>query len=407
MPTTINVPERGNIDVDAETWRVLVADPETTGLIERKILGASYVSGGRVRLQGLCHVGRATLAGRSVEVVEKIPGALASLLSFATHKSFRVEKVEAPAAELGALFALLAEQYVDAVYDYVSMGRQRRYATLRSSGSLVSGRLRIADTIRLRARGQFHKVAFEQPYISGVTDLNRVISAALREINRLAAVVDLPHGLLASARGLSILFSDCRDSQLLFGRLAVFVALAERLEADPQHSQFTDLLALARVILEHASFDPLQSSGSSIPRSWFINLELLFEDAVREVMRELAPPGWSVFKPAKKDAPRIFDNEANYHATPDLVLASGGEPRVVGDVKYKEFDDRPGESDVYQLLVHTSAFKAAKCFLVYPGAGFAVRELGMSATGQPTLSVVVDVRDLHSSLKQAWAILGP
>lgn len=411
----IQVPERGAKDIDAATWRDLADDPETLHLIQRKIFSASIVAADRVRLHAACHVGRATLAGLEFEITEKIPGALAALLSFATHESFRVEKTPSPASDLGHLFELLAEQFVDSVYRYVSRGRQRTYATYRSTGSIVSGRLRIAETIRLRARGQAHRVAFERPFLSGVTNLNRVLAAALREINRLASAVKLSDRLLARSRGLSVLFSDCRDTELLFGRAAVFAALAERLEADPSHKQHADLLALARVILEHASFDPVKPTEKALPRSWFVNLEDLFEEAVRSVMRELAPVGWRVSKPARKEAPGIFHGGLNYRATPDLVIEDGTKAVLVGDVKYKDLDDGaddgaggvPGQPDVYQLLVHASAFKSPTCFLVYPSDRFEERRLGAAATGQTTTCFLVDVRELRRDLKKAWGVMLP
>ena len=47
--------------------------------------------------------------------------------------------------------------------------------------------------------------------------------------------------------------------------------------SDRQHS---DLLALAAILLRHESFELGAWLGDSTPRSWFINLERLFEDAL-------------------------------------------------------------------------------------------------------------------------------
>jgi 5-methylcytosine-specific restriction endonuclease McrBC regulatory subunit McrC len=93
-----------------------------------------------------------------------------------------------------------------------------------------------------------------------------------------------------------------------------------------------------------------------------------------------------------------MDNTSLYDSNPDVVIEGGKTIIAVGDVKYKEPNATPAASDIYQLLAHTAAFGAQKCFLVYPGSEVQILHLGRAATGARLWVCHVDVNALDNSL---------
>ncbi|HOE81842.1 MAG TPA: hypothetical protein PK329_02570 [Myxococcota bacterium] len=403
----VRVPERGRVDVTQVEWRNLASAPAFWSLVEKGIISVEHPSANRVRLVGTCYVGRAIIDDVVVEVHEKVEGALAALLAHATRASFRVEKLAAPASELGPLIGLLAAQFVEALRRYVSRGREFFYRREKRVGSLVGGKVDVTGTIRLHARGLRHLVQFEKNTVAHNTPFNRVALAALREVDRLSRLVPVDRDAVAHARALAILFSDCRDTSVLFGARSEMVRLAQGLEAETKDSARRDLLALSMLLLAHESFEHTASTGSASPRAWFLNLETLFEAAVRNTMDFVVGPGARVS--AGRDAPMpIFPATPikEYRANPDLVVRTGSTAAAVGDVKYKAIDEGPAASDIYQLLVHATAFGSAEAFLVYPSDSFSCTDLGVSTAGPRVRVFAVDARDLADHMGRVLDVLG-
>lgn len=405
-PDVVRIPERGWRDVTAATWRRLASDENFWRLVDRGILGVSCPSKGKMRLHGVCYVGRALCAGVSLEIHEKIEGALASMLRFATHGVFRVERAPASSSELGNLASLLVHQFLDAVSAYVSAGRGFQYTTATCVGSLVGGRIDITRTIRLHARGLRHMVQYEKNVLTCNTPLNRVLLATLREIERLAFLINIPASDLARSRGLAMLFWECRDAEILFGKRERFLQMARELAKGTQGEPVRDLLALSGVLLAHESFEHSAATISTAPRTWLLNLETLFEAAVRVVLKEICGEKYSVFSGGRV-APRIFDEESgDFRAHPDLVFSTAAGVAAVGDVKYKTWSATASAADVYQLLVHSTSFNSPVCFLVYPSDSFELRYLGKATTGARTWLFSIDVRDLTGDLCRVLSEIG-
>ena len=135
-----------------------------------------------------------------------------------------------------------------------------------------------------------------------------------------------------------------------------------------------------------------------MPRTWFLNLENLFEAAVRNVLAGLCDHGVKVYRGG--EAPQAIFNKENkeYRANPDIVIASSAEEPHVGDVKYKSFDGSAASGDVYQLLVHAEAFGAKSAFLIFPGESYSVRKLGASRGGIDTAFFSIRVQHLREDL---------
>lgn len=341
-----------------------------------------------------------------LDLREKISGALESLLGHATHDAFRVQRTPAPASELGDLVALLVEQFVSAVTAYASLGRSFRYLVKHQTGSLVGGRLDITRSVQLRARGLGHLLVFDKNTVSYNTPVNRIVLAALREVEQLSQLVQIRPEDLARARGLAMLFADCRDAEILFGPRTSFVQQAQALLDATLPPHVRDMVALAGVILAHESFEHSAEATASVPRTWFLNLETLFETAVRSVLAEALSASHRVSRGGEQGK-RVFEGVIDeFTAHPDLVVNDERGVVAVGDVKYKTWDGSATAGDLYQLLVHAAAFACEHAFLVFPSDRFAVRCLGPSATGCDVRFFAVDVRDLRGDLEALGAHLG-
>ena len=400
----ILVPERGEVALSPAQWSKLRDDPTFWSLVDGGILSVSRPSRGATALRGSCYVGRAITAAGPLELVEKVDGALASLLGFATEQAFRLDPLSAPTTDLGQLAVLLVRQFHQGVFRYVSRGRERRFVRRPYAGSLIGGRIDVNRTLNLRARGLGHLIAFDKNELTRRTPKNRLLLAALREVESLAHVIPLTDDDLAFGRSLSQFFHDCRDVEVLFGRRAMLAERARQL-ADSRRERDTDLLALAAVLLSHESFEHADDTGRVTPRAWFLNLETLFEHAVRTCFRDVCSMA-QVVKGTSAGAAIFPLSPALVPADPDIVIYQ--EPDVaVGDVKYKDWDrSAGGRPDLYQLLVHSAAFDATTSFLVYPHDRFQAVDLGHAVTGPRTWLFSVDVRAIRSGVQRCAQTLG-
>jgi 5-methylcytosine-specific restriction endonuclease McrBC regulatory subunit McrC len=400
----LQVPERGHLEIPFSAWKTLASEPNFWSLVDRKILAVSQSSHNRMKLSGSCYVGRALFSDVIVELEEKIHGALSALLGSAKHDAFRVLRVASPSSELGPLMSLLIAQFVDGLRQYVSRGRDFYYQQKREKGSLVGGRIDVTRSIKLRARGLAHVLVFDRNVLARNTLKNRVLLAATNEIERIAEVIDLDPEVVSDARALALLFEDCRDSELLFAETNTFVEYAERL-LQPLEEIDKDLLMLSSVILSHASFDRAAAQAGMVPRGWFLNLETLFEQRVRDTLSEILVK-MKVMKGALVTPRRyVFGQEFVQKAEPDLVIRSDFRTHAVGDVKYKEWTAAATESDIYQLLVHTRSFDCDKAFLIFPHDRFEKKFLGLAATGAQTWLFGVDIRQLDQQLNKCIATM--
>jgi 5-methylcytosine-specific restriction endonuclease McrBC regulatory subunit McrC len=393
----LRVPERGHLEIPLSVWKQLAGEPNFWTLVERRILSASQSGENRMKLSGNCYVGRALFSDVVLELTEKVQGALGALLGSASHDVFRVFRVSAPPSELGPLSSLLIAQFLEELRLYVSRGREFYYRRRRETGSLVGGRIDVTRSIQLRARGLAHVLVFDRNTLARNTLKNRVLLAATNEIERISRVIDLDPQIVSDARGLAMLFDDCRDAEVLFGEREMFVKYAEQL-LQPSDQIDKDLLMLSSVILSHISFQQADEVVGTVPRAWFLNLETLFEQRIRSILSEILL-GMEVKKGAQVNPVRyVFGKEQSQKADPDLVISSASRPLAVGDVKYKEWRASAEESDIYQLLVHARAFACDKAFLVFPHDRFDFKFLGLAATGAQMWLFAVDIRLLRQGL---------
>lgn len=403
----LRVPERGSLNVDLATWRRLSREPQFWQLTAKGIISASSSSEKGMRLDASCYVGRVSFSELQLEISEKVPGSLAALLHFATHEAFRVESAQAPSSEIGNLVTLLIDQFLKSLRFYVSRGREGTFVRRRHVGSLVGGRVDLTRSIRLRARGLNHLLAYEKYALERNTPKNRLLLATLIEIERLSRIIRLPPALTATARSLASLFDDCRDAEVLFAKRGVFIESADNLITQSASGIEKDLLALAQIVLSHESFEHGVPTLGVSPRAWFLNLENLFERAVRRVTHTLLQPNGFAIASGPRTSVPIFENDrSRYTANPDLVVSKANKTVAVGDVKYKTWFGYATPSDLYQLLVHAATFGSPLAFLVFPTEVPLAYQLGRSSTGCDTWLLGLRVCNLAEDLQSALTQMG-
>lgn len=402
---TIQVRERGREVISGEIWRRLSSDPVFWSLVESGIIGVTQTSRGSFELKGGMYVGRAVCSDVNVEVKEKVPGVLNALIKFATFGSFRVESLTGLESDLGELTALLVHQFLLTIKDYVTFGRDFNYSRKAAVSPLVRGRLDVVRSIRLRARGMGHLIAFDRVVIDHATEKNQVLLRALRELESLARIIPISGPDLSASRTMAIFFSDCRNNDVLFGSRRTWALRAEQLAEQQDRAEHRDMLTLAGVLLSHRGFEAAKVDDGLVPRSWFLNLEELFETAVRRTFSELLDQSWTVANGKRLRVPIFGGSCQIYRADPDLVLKHEGLV-LVGDVKHKEWYGGTVQADVYQVLVHAKTYGACDAFLVFPGEEYLEQDLGISSLGVRTRLYSVDPRQLDSHLAALLTSLG-
>lgn len=405
--SVLKIPERGVKDVNKDVWNA-IADPNFWRLVERGVVSVEQRPNGIVRLKASCYVGRAIIGNQTVlEIEEKIPGSLVTLMAHAARTNFRLHSVPSPTSPLGPLIELLAQQYVEAVNRYASRGRDFTYKRISQMGSLIGGKLDVTGTVRLHSRGLRHLARFERNTILFDTPVNCVILAALRELERINHLIPIDDRIIAKSRALAVLFSDCRSQNVLFGTRASLIHIASSEQERTTNPLIGELMSLAGVILSHESFEHTGGAPDIVPRSWFLNLETLFETAVRNLMTATLSKR-ALVQNGRTAGTSIFAlNPFAYKAHPDLVIRHSDDTCVVGDAKFKDPPSTAAPSDLYQLLVHASAFGARTAFLVYPGDSFQVHDQGIAATSARVYLFSVSLSTFRQSIESLASVIQP
>jgi len=378
----ISVPERGIKEISAEDWAKLSSDSNFWRLVESNIIQAEAGNAGKWRLKGTCYVGRAIIGHTVLEVAEKFAGAFETLVGFGALKAPKVAQTPSPVAKSTGSTAVLISLFVRAVRSYLSGYKKVAYVKVADAGTIAGGRLDISRTLRLRAKGMAHQVAFDRSVLSADLPFNRCIYAALREVDRLSRITQVASADLAAARALRGALSECLPGVLASRpRELAQVAASEAARVHPRQ-EISDVIALAGAVLDAAGFGGAEPVQRQIERSWFVNLEAFFEEAIRNVVRTVLGAEFSV-RPAR-DRPALFKHLLHrYRANPDIVISTAvGGVEAIADAKYKAVQDWPSASDVHELLAHAASYQARRAFLYFPSDnGYWQRSFGVAATG--------------------------
>lgn len=403
----VAVPERGIADVSPEVWAELSANASFWRLVDSNIVQTEATNAGKWRLKGTCYVGRALIGNIVLEISEKFAGAFETLVSLGPLKAPKIIQTPSPIAKSTGSTAILIALFVRAVRGYLAGYKKVAYVKVPDAGTVAGGRLDITRTLRLRAKGMAHQVAFDRSVLSANLPFNRCIYAALTEVERLSRLALVAPGDIAAARALRATLGECLPS-VLAARPYELAKVAAQLAAQRQpRPEISDVISLAGAVLDAAGFGGSEAWERYIERSWFVNLETFFEEAIRNVVQQLL--GTNFVVGSAQDRPPLFDQMLQrYRANPDIVVFDSARAAVaVGDAKYKDLVGWPSSSDVHELLAHAAAYHSPRAFLFFPSDGhFWHRSFGSSATGCEVWAFGITFDALVSDVEHSLEIVG-
>lgn len=362
-------------------WQKLSADPLFWRLVEDKVTSVTVQSNDTARLTGACYVGRAIVSDIVIDFVEKVPGAFAALASVAIPSTFKIFRVPSPVSAVGDTTGLLVKVFVEAAQQYAASAKEVRYAQRKSRGSLMGGALDLVETIRLRGRGVRHQVAFKRTELISDTPLNRAVFGALRRVEELKEIAQCDVADVLRARSLSLVLSDCAEGALA-GSASLQAIAIDIADEVGRRADIVELAELSAAILGDSGFGGAIVSRRTVGRSWFVNLEKLFERAVRRTLRAMLA-GVGTVEGATKGVYVFIDTAGRYPANTDIVIRAQEGPLIICDTKYKERPAMawPDAADVQEILTHASAYNAKVALLVYPAEVGWLRRVGLAKTG--------------------------
>ena len=347
-----------------------------------------------------CYVGHAVLEdGTRIEVREKSAGALAALLRWSLPEDLRSASVPSQVGAAAPVLEIFASRFLALLGYYVRHGRAKAYLPFVHTSSSPRGKIDVAGTLRLLQRGHRGRITCRQQVLSADVPINRLLRLGIEAIENLFASDQGTQEALAEARMYAPLFQDVSTREL---QLLGYGFRAEAFSKALRNTRMTDelqgALAYARALVLHLGIWPDADSDPTIPHSFFLNLETLFEEAVRQVLAELLYPK-TVAKGARLQQPLFAEIPGKYVADPDVVFQGPNGAIIVADCKYKELDGLPDHSDVYQLFSHCSALRAKVGILIYPGESYRRSTLGNTSSGIGMYSVCVRIANLGDDLR--------
>ena len=401
--------ERSSVPLTAEEYRHLESHEDFWCLVDTGVMSLERSASRRFGLKAYGFVGQAFVGDRLLRIEEKIRGALASMLSEAAEIEARIASPPAFADRSGYVVHQIAERFLDGVSQYVTAGRQKRYRRDSFEAGLPRGKVDLGRTMRLRAHGRNDLLAFSADVLTADHPLNRLLGLGLNAADAICASWPDAAEFRLRARTLAVLFEDVAWPQIApwrHDRLDdAFQAIMGGTETP---AVLVTTLSLARLLVLHFGVGPRFEEHA--PVSWFVNLETLFEDAVRGALRQVAqsPVKVTDWKPYRRHVLTEPSREA-FRAEPDMVVSAASGPVAVLDAKYKDVEDgaKPSPQDVYQLLAHARAFGVSASVLVYPGSDFAMWPVGDTPEGHRLFAARVSLTDLASSARALISALSP
>lgn len=402
-PVTV-VTERSTLSVPRLIYQQLSGSERLSQLMQAGVLGLLRSKEVPYGLRASCYVGHAVLEdGVRLEVREKSAGALAALLRWSLPADLRSAPVPSQVGVAIPILEVFARRFLALLGYYVRHGRVKAYLPyVRKSGS-PRGKIHVPETLRLLRRGQRGQIACRQQVLSADVLINRLLRLGLETIEQLFASDQQAQDALAEARMYAPLFQDAQTWELQ-RRGDGFRAdsFTQALENTRMTDDLYGALAYARALVLHLGIWPQSESDPTVPHSFFLNLETLFEEAVRQVSAEILASN-IVSKGARVNRPLFAQMPGRYVADPDVVVQAQAAAVLVADCKYKQLGGFPDHSDVYQLFSHCSALQSNLGVLIYPGEDYGRVPLGETGSGISMYSASVRIANLRDDLNRLFS----
>lgn len=398
--------ERSSVSLNSEEYRFLEESSDFWTLVQSGIVSLERTAKHRYAIRGSAYVGHALINGRRLLIEEKINGALPELLELTAKIDAKLAGVPTFVQEFGRILEQLAARFLDQLDDYLLFGRKKRYIAQHAVAGIPRGKLDLTRTIRMWAVGRLDRIAYTSYDLSPDLLENRLIGLALHSLDRSLSSAQGESKLIARLRTLAVLFDDVGWPHLAGLPLNHIGDLFERALADPEMAPLEGLLKLARMFALYFGIG-VSPSVLTIPVAWFVSLESLFEDAVREAiiqsgMKVLPSLTFSDWRSVAKS---IFAGEDGYRPNPDVIGRLGDSVVLVMDAKYKDFENKPDRGDLYQLLVHMRAYDAKLGVLIYPSSEYSLQYIGQTDEGEHIFAISLSLPVLRKDAAKLLADL--
>ena len=214
----------------------------------------------------------------------------------------------------------------------------------------VRGRIRVEDQVRRRFGVAVPVEVRYDEFTEDVT-ANRLVKAAAERLGRMR---------LRSRRS--------REGLRWIGARLENVSLVEYPPAavpevafDRLNQHYREVVALARLVLRHSSFET--GRGSLRASGFLMDMNRVFQDFVTRALREVLGVSARVLR--AEEGGVHLDEARRVRLAPDLSWWNRRECAFVGDVKYKRADDGVPNADLYQLLAYATALDLPGGLLIY------------------------------------------
>lgn len=400
MQEPLLLTEQRTTSISFEEYRTLVFSDSMAALVDTGVVSFVRSKSVSYGIRAGAFVGHALINDtRRLVIQEKASGAIEELLHWAVPASLREARVPAAIADgtAGLLFETFARRYLSHLEAYLRYGRLKEYQRRTVDRGPIRGQIDVGRTARLRSRGRAGAIAFIESYLTADILPNRLLGLALLTIESHFRFVENCHDIVQAARLMAPLFDDVDYlglSQCAWEtRSAAFSSvLADGgVDGDLAHA-----LAYARALVLHLGPWRTEQWEQGVPTSFFLNLQTLFEDAVRQVLGELVAE--SVTRGSEVGVTLFEEIPDAYEVAPDIVVGSKDSPALVFDCKYKMLDGLPAHGDVYQLAAHSAALGCGTAVLIYPGYEYDYLPLGTTRSGVEVCRAFVRVSRLTEDL---------
>lgn len=338
------------------------------------------------------YVGRLVIPERViVEIAEPFPGTVATCLDLTTSGRRAAEQDSPPGRVNASPWSAVATIYQKALSAYVTGGIERRYIPAEIVTSRPRGKIDIPLTAtRLLSRGRSDQVICVPRVLTDDTPLNRAVSAAAVRAEQILLREDSSDSLRA-VRSATMALSGVRrdiapDFTSAWG------------DVDLRRKDHQKLLSLAEMLVQGVpALPPSERQDPAHPMTAWLNVERLFEDAVRTVAQQ-AVGSLGTVRAGRGDGVKLLGRRlddpvtASKSADPDIVVRHQHGVLLM-DAKYRRHEKLFTDSELYQLMAHAAAYKATAAALVAPvrpGRGTTQQWIGRDNNGTAYYVVLVD-----------------
>ncbi|MDT7846304.1 5-methylcytosine restriction system specificity protein McrC [Streptomyces justiciae] len=316
-----------------------------------------------------------------ITIDEMVPGTVEACLNLSSSGRRQASQASQPGTTLPPL-AAIAQIFSTMVERELASGPQKEYVATSAHSSRVRGKIHVGETVRtLWSRGRHDLLAIRYRNLSEDTEVNRYLLSAC---NRAEHLLNEHREAKATVR---------KCMQMLSGAQMLphpsFPSLPPGSRVD-----LSELLRTAETIIHGVPFN-FRSADTS-PFSAWVNIDRIFEEAVRTLCQDAAPGNFTVTngKSQKVSLFHALEGEAEpmpKRADPDIVIHGDGRTGLL-DAKYRKSGEKVTEDEIYQLIAHAGAFSADAAALVTPALHGppGIRRLGRVSTGCPIDVIAVN-----------------